>query len=217
MTELQVQARALGDPTRYAIYRCVADAEQPVGVAALTSRFGFNHNAIRQHLGKLVEAGLVEELSVKTGGPGRPRLTYRARPEADDRWGRVGPYERLAGLLLEVIATGDRPVEVGRRFGRSLGGAAASPADALREIADVMASQGFGPEVRTTKVRAEVVLHRCPFEASAVAAPEIVCELHRGLAEGLAEQSTMVSLDELVAKDPRRARCRLRFGLHRAG
>jgi len=57
---LQEQAR-LGDPTRHRIFRYVADAGRPVGVAELTARFELNHNAIRQHLAKLVDAGLVTE------------------------------------------------------------------------------------------------------------------------------------------------------------
>ena len=48
--ELQVQAKALGDPTRHRIFRYIADAAAPVGVAELTDHVGLNHNAIRQHL-----------------------------------------------------------------------------------------------------------------------------------------------------------------------
>ena len=57
MTTLQEQARALGDPTRHGIFRYVADAQRPVDIAELTDYFGVNHNAIRQHLAKLVSAG----------------------------------------------------------------------------------------------------------------------------------------------------------------
>ena len=57
MTTLQEQARALGDPTRHSIFQYVADAGHPVGVAELTAHLGLNHNAIRQHLAKLVSAG----------------------------------------------------------------------------------------------------------------------------------------------------------------
>ena len=40
MTTLQQQARALGDPTRYAIFRYIAEADAPVGVAELTDHLG---------------------------------------------------------------------------------------------------------------------------------------------------------------------------------
>lgn len=119
MNNLQQQARALGDPTRHGIFRYIADAERPVGVAELTTWFGLNHNAIRQHLAKLLDAGLVVETTVPNGGPGRPRLLYEIDPAAESRWGVLGPYERLSLLLTEIISTGDTPQEVGRRAARN--------------------------------------------------------------------------------------------------
>ena len=58
MSSMQEQARALGDPTRHDIFQYVVAAEGPIGVAELTEHFGLNHNAIRQHLAKLVVAEL---------------------------------------------------------------------------------------------------------------------------------------------------------------
>ena len=134
MTTLQEQAWALGDLTRHGIFRHIAE---------LTDRFGVNHNAIRQHVAKLVDAGLVIEDHAQSAGRGRPRLVYRLDPTVESRWGVVGPYERLSVLLAEVLRTGGD--------------------------------------------RIELVLHTCPF-ASAV-------------------------LAELVPRDPRRAKCRLRMHL----
>src|SRR5690606_9910173 len=70
------QAKALGDPTRHAIFRHIAQAGRAVGVAELTDQFPFNHNAIRQHLAKLVAADLVVETTAPAVGRGRPRLVY---------------------------------------------------------------------------------------------------------------------------------------------
>ena len=56
---IQREARALGDPTRYRLFRYIADAPRPVGVAELTGYAGLNHNAVRQHLAVLKDAGLV--------------------------------------------------------------------------------------------------------------------------------------------------------------
>src|SRR5690242_17677378 len=101
--ELLVQNRALGDPTRHAIFAYVRDAPAPVGVAELTEHFGLNHNAIRQHLAKLREAGLVVEEHQPPAGPGRPPLRYRPTPGAADRWGGSSPYEALAKMLLALV------------------------------------------------------------------------------------------------------------------
>ncbi|MGA9278262.1 helix-turn-helix domain-containing protein, partial [Ilumatobacter sp.] len=148
--ELQIQARALGDPTRYELFRHVADSGGQVGVAELTELKGFNHNAIRQHLSKLVDAGLLEESTAPSSGRGRPRLLYSVHPSADSRWDVTGPYERLSLLLSEVIRTGDTPVEVGRRAGaRGFDGATAMgvASDPLAAMASEMARAGFEPRI----------------------------------------------------------------------
>jgi predicted ArsR family transcriptional regulator len=210
MTTLQEQARALGDPTRHGIFRYVADAARPVGVAELTAHFGLNHNAIRQHLAKLVDAGLVIEGTAQSGGPGRPRLVYEVDPAADSRWGVVGPYERLSLLLAEIIRTGDMPVDVGWRAGQQFQSATSSPEEVITNMTDAMARLGFDPEVRRRGKRLDVILESCPFASTALADPDIVCALHLGVAQGLAD-GTGVVVDELIAKDPRRASCRLRL------
>ena len=216
MTTLQQQARALGDPTRYAIFRYLADTDDPVGIAELTEHFELNHNAIRQHLAKLVDARLVLEGQAQAAGPGRPRLVYEIDPGAESRWGVGGPYERLSLLLTEVISTGDSPEEVGRRAGQNYRVSASAPEDAVADIADAMAREGFDPTVRDRGSRFEIVLRTCPFESTAVAEPDTVCSLHLGIAEGLAD-GTGVVIDELVAKDPRRANCRLRLHIEDDG
>ena len=114
-TTLQEQAKALGDPTRHAIFRHISQAGRAVGVAELIDQFPFNHNAIRQHLAKLVAAGLVVETTAPAAGRGRPRLVYEVNPAVEGQWGTTGPYERLSRLLVEVIRTGLGPEEVGRR------------------------------------------------------------------------------------------------------
>jgi hypothetical protein len=42
---------------------------------------------------------------------------------------------------------------------------------------------------------------------------DIVCKLHLGMAEGLAEDNDAIEVDELIAKGPRRANCKLRLHL----
>jgi predicted ArsR family transcriptional regulator len=215
MSTIQLQARALGDPTRYRIFRHIVDAARPVDVEELTTEFGFNHNAIRQHLAKLVAAGLVLESKAVRSGPGRPRLVYTIDPSAESRWGAVGPYERLSVLLTEIIRTGDSPVEVGRRAARQFPVASSPVESSIADTAHVMATQGFEPEVRQRGSKVDIVLHRCPFELAVLDDRTVVCDLHLGLAEGLVEDMEELVLDELIAKDPRRAGCRLRYHVER--
>ncbi len=217
MTSLQVQARALGDPTRHAIFQYLVDADAPIGVAELTEHFGFNHNAIRQHLAKLVEAELVVEASAAPTGRGRPRLEYTVDPSTDGRWGVIGPYERLSVLLTEMVHTGEAAVDVGRHAGQRIRLAARPEQDPLDAFVEQMARQGFEPDTRLRGDRFDVTLRTCPFASAVLADPDTVCQLHLGLAQGVAEAVGDLEVDELVPKDPRRANCRLRGRIVREG
>ncbi len=211
MGTVQEQAKALGDPTRHAIFRYVIDAGVPVGVGELTDHLGLNHNAIRQHLTKLVAADLLLEGRVPTGGPGRPRLAYMPAPTVESRWGATGPYERLAFLLTEVISTGETPVEIGRRAGRRE--AADHREDAVAAVLQVMAASGFDPTVEGRHDGVDVVLRTCPYASTALVAPDSVCELHRGLAMGVVESVGGAVVEDLIRNDPRTAQCRLLINL----
>jgi predicted ArsR family transcriptional regulator len=210
MTTLQQQARALGDPTRHEIFRYVVDAARPVDVPELTENFGLNHNAIRQHLAKLVDAELVIEETAPASGRGRPRLCYTLAPSVESRWGVTGPYERLSLLLSEIVRTGDSPVEVGRRAGRRLRLGSTTGLDPVAELVNQMARQGFDPTVRQRHDDVDMTLRTCPFATTALADPDTVCGLHLGIAYGIAESVDGLVIDELIPKDPRRAHCRLR-------
>jgi predicted ArsR family transcriptional regulator len=207
-TTLQEQARALGDPTRHAIFRHIAQTGRAVDIAELNERFPFNHNAIRQHLAKLVGAGLITESKIHGAGRGRPRLAYEVDPAVEGQWGTTGPYERLSRLLVEIIRSGLDAEEVGRRSA-DLFRVPAPSGDAVADIRAAMARNGFDPEVRAVRDGAEIILHSCPFAAVAMADRRTICGLHLGIAEGLANDTTAM-ITRLVGHDPRKAECRLR-------
>lgn len=210
MNGLQHQARALGDPTRHELFRFIVDAGRPVDVSQLTEHLGLHHNAIRQHLAKLVEAELVVESTAPPAGRGRPRLQYTLNPSADSRWGVTGPYERLTLLLTEIIRTGDSPVEVGRRAGRRSTVVASSGADPVDALVGAMARHGFEPTAKRSGNQVDIVLGACPFETTALVDPDTVCGLHLGLAYGATDAVGGLVVDELLTRDPRRGACRLR-------
>lgn len=207
---LQAEARALGDPTRYAVFRYLADAGRRVDVAEISGHLGLNHTGIRQHLARLVEAGLVDEETAPPAGRGRPRLTYAVAPSAESRWGVAGPYERLSILLAAAVRSGEGPVEAGRRAAADLVAAAPVGDDPVATVAAAMASAGFDPVVRRRGRRADMLLRSCPFEAAALAEPETICSLHLGMASGVAELTGgRVAVEKLVRRDPRSSSCRL--------
>jgi predicted ArsR family transcriptional regulator len=205
----QAEARALGDPTRYRIFRYIADARRPVGVAELTDLLGLNHNAVRQHLAVLKDAALVIEEQERRNRPGRPRLLYCVNPDICGSWGTEGPYELLATLLSEVVRTQTSPREVGHRAGRRRARQVTQGGDTLAVLEEDLQAGGFHPDSIPLARGCDFVLGRCPFVEVAVTDPATVCQLHRGLAEGVAAQLGEGAVVDLVAQDPRQAGCRL--------
>lgn len=209
--QLQRQARALGEASRYRIFRYVVDADGPVGVAAITAHVGLNHNSVRQHLAKLCAAGLLVEEIARSGGPGRPTLRYRAAAATAALSGASSPYEHLSMLLLEVLGGGD-PFEVGAAAGRRALSPAKGDVDPLDVLEAEMARQGFHSRREQTGTAVELVVSSCPFEAAATTNAEVVCELHRGLTQGMVQAlGSDVGYVRLDAGNPRAGGCRIRL------
>ncbi len=206
---LQSEARALASPSRHRIFRYLADADDAVGVAELTSFMGFNHNAVRQHLAVLVECGLVTEQVEESRGRGRPRLLYHLNPQAAGLWETPGPYQYLAGLFASALESGRTPREEGQQAGRQTAATLRGGRDPLDAFEDQIRRGGFHPQRIIKGSRVDFVLERCPFEDVATSNPGAVCQLHLGLAEGLAEGLGGIEVDRLVIKDPHRAGCRV--------
>lgn len=205
----QSHARALGDPTRYRLFRYVVDADHPVGVAELTDYVQLHHNAIRQHLAVLLEAALITGEVERRDTPGRPRLLYRIHPEVAGTWGTSGPYAWLAGLLGDALEQKVTPRKIGFREGLKQGRDIGDAGDSASAMEQELLRSGFRP-VRSERGRqVTFVLGRCPFEDVATDNPTTVCQLHLGFAEGLAKGLGDVIVDHLTAKDPYRAGCRL--------
>ena len=184
--DLQLQAKALGDPTRHRLFRYIADAQAPVTVAELTVYAGLNHNAIRQHLAVLKDAGLVTEAE-RRNRPGRPRLLYRLHPEAAGEWGTPGAYAWLAGLLTAALRRGQDPRQAGRQEGHRRAAEMAGPGDPAGLLQQEISRRGFRPARADRGAVIEFTLGRCPFAEVAAADPDTICRLHLGLAEGLTE------------------------------
>jgi len=207
--DLQHEARALGDPTRHRLFRYIAEAPGPVGVAELTEFVRLNHNAVRQHLAVLKEAGLVTEEVEQRSRPGRPRLLYRLHPEAAGRWGTPGAYAWLASLLSDAVRRRLDPRQTGRQDGHRRAAELAGTGECITLLEGEIARRGFRPSRIERGRRVEFVLGRCPFADVADSDPETICQLHLGLAEGLAEGLGGIRVEGLAVKDPHRGGCRL--------
>lgn len=213
----QVDAEALADPTRFRIFDLLRRADGPMTIADLTAVVGVHHTAVRQHLTKLRDAGLVLEERAAPSGRGRPHLLYRVRPGPGPGSAVSGAYQRLAVLLAAAVRSGRSAREVGREAGRgvarnaALGAEEPARQDPVRIVVDEAERLGFRPAVEEADTGIDVVLHHCPFRDVAADDPDTVCSLHLGMAEGVAEEVGGLDVLGMVVNDPYRAGCRMQL------
>jgi DNA-binding transcriptional ArsR family regulator len=207
--DLRLQAKALGDPTRHRLFRYLAEAPAPVTVAELTAYAGLNHNAIRQHLAILKDAGLVTEEAELRDRPGRPRLLYRLNPEVAGEWGTPGGYAWLAGLLSAALRRGQDPRQAGRQDGHRRAAEMTGPGDPADLLEREITLRGFRPARIDRGAQIEFTLGRCPFAEVAAGDPDTICRLHLGLAEGLTEGLGGLITERLTVMPAHRAGCHL--------
>jgi predicted ArsR family transcriptional regulator len=206
----RLQAEALADPTRFAAYQLLRAADRPLTVAELTDAVGVHHTAVRAHLAKLRDAGLVVETHAEPSGRGRPKLLYTVSDVISaDRH----PYQELSAMLARVVREHSTPRLVGAAAGRDA--AATRDPSATADTVDVIEGEardlGFDPVRRGSAGHPELVLRHCPFAEVAADDPDSICSLHLGVAEGIAGARGDVEVLGMVVRDPHRAGCRLQL------
>lgn len=195
------RARALSAPTRVELLAHLQEADGPLTAADLAAMLGIHHTAVRQHLVLLVAADLVHPQPMPVVGRGRPRTGYVAGAVAGDT-----AYRELAGMLADAVRSKISAREAGRAAGRSVPQLAKGPVATLQREAQRL---GFRPECHDDGHTHEVVLRACPFADLAAAQPETICELHLGLAEGIADGSGTVTVGRMIYREPAAGGCRI--------
>jgi predicted ArsR family transcriptional regulator len=208
VTSVLSESQALGDPSRYAVFEALRSAPDGLLISDLTALIPLHHNAIRAHLATLIESGLVVRERTPVTGRGRPAHTYSLSPEAIARWSATNAHEELSLMLLDLVTSGDSPRDVGRRAGRRLRevvpGATAEGATPSDAVVAVGTELGFDPVTQANGIR----LRQCPYAATAAQSREIVCNLHHGIADAVAEGVDPGVRVGLVMHDPYAGRCR---------
>jgi predicted ArsR family transcriptional regulator len=200
--------QALGDETRYQLYRELAGSPRPLGAPQLAERLGLHANTVRMHLERMREAGLVEVEPVHRGTVGRPQHVYALASGAPGLDFDPPAHAVLAGLLAAMAERlgGDRfdAEETGRAWGKEAARRTRSGA-----CVDVLVNQltqlGFDPAVEPDGDGTKVAFLQCPFRDLAEAYPELVCNLHRGICSGALEQAgggSMEHFSTLYDPDP---------------
>lgn len=197
-----LRAKALSAPSRVTILARLRRATSPLTAADLAEAMDMHHTAIREHLALLIDAGLVRGEPLPVIGRGRPRTGYVAVRKAD----AAEAYRTLAAMLVEAVKSGQSARDAGRAAGSAV------PVSADGAVATVRAEAerlGFEPTVRVRGSLHEVVLTKCPFDELAVERPEIVCDLHLGIAEGVCAKAGGAVVEGIRLANPRKGGCRI--------
>lgn len=195
--------KALADDTRYAVYRELSTSTTALSAQDLADRLGVHANTVRLHLERLREVGLVDVEPVHRGTVGRPQHLYFLADGAPGVGFDPPAHALLAGLLAalaeHVGANGDDAVDTGHAWGVEAG-ARTRTHSCLRALEQELARLGFEPAVGpgdgTAEGSTRIDFLHCPFRELAEAYPTLVCNLHRGLCEGVVDQVGGGSVDE---------------------
>jgi predicted ArsR family transcriptional regulator len=188
--------KALGDDTRFAIYRELALATSPLSAQEIAERLGLHPNTVRPHLERMRDADLVAVETLHRGTPGRPQHRYSLAPGAPGLGGVESPaHTLLAGMLAAMAERAGADGLDAAAIGRGVGREAVAQEGVRRTSAQACAATlnrqldrlGFEPSPEEREQLTHIAFLRCPFRELAEAYPELVCNLHRGITEGVVE------------------------------
>jgi len=187
--------KALADDTRFAVYRELATSTAALSAQDLADRLGVHANTVRLHLERLREVALVDAEAVHRGTVGRPQHLYFLAADAPGLGFDPPAHALLAGLLAalaeRVGADPDDAAETGRAWGAEAGKRTRTTS-CLHALETELRQLGFepaaGPGDGTSEGGARIEFLHCPFRELAEAYPELVCNLHRGLCEGVVDE-----------------------------
>jgi predicted ArsR family transcriptional regulator len=188
--------KALGDETRFAMYRELARSTTALSAQDLADRLGLHANTVRLHLERLREAGLVDVEAVHRGTVGRPQHLYFLADGAPALGFDPPAHALLAGLLAalaeRVGADAAAATSTGRVWGADTGRRTRSRS-CLAALEAELTRLGFEPSSEPADGALEgstrIEFLHCPFRELAEAYPELVCSLHRGLCEGVVDST----------------------------
>ena len=192
MDRLQV-FKALGDNTRYAIYLELARAEMPRSTSEIADSLGLHPNTVRPHLERMRDVGLLFVEVDNQGTVGRPQHRYSLASEAPSLGLEPASFPVLAGLLANLAAAYDPEADevagVARDHGRhvALARVERGQRGCVEAVSAELADMGFDPVQDGGSRTTTIAFTQCPFRSLAEAFPDLVCNLHRGMIEGMVE------------------------------
>lgn len=176
-------------PARLRVLQGVADAPAPVTLADLAGRLGGHPNTTRQHLDALAAESLVSITHPRRDKPGRRPQAFAVTESGRRALAGRDPEASVVGAFAGYLVHRGRPAEEARAVGEVWAedgiaalDAADGPVDGLVRVLDML---GFAPTRTDDGTRPAVVLRSCPLLDQAERRPEVICELHRGMIDGV--------------------------------
>lgn len=204
LRSLEPLTKALGDPTRRAIYLWVR-ARGGATAAEVAEHVGVHANVARHHLERLVDAGFLTAAPDRNHTHvGRPSKRYRAVATStilDDVAAQLELLVSLVGRLLEELPA-ERAAAIAYDVGLAHGRTAATMLRPDAEpdtdvVAEALRRSGFPSLQAGTDVLRQ---DGCPFGTLASVHP-VLCATERGVLDGLLRE---LSADALTARSVRR-------------
>ena len=196
--EILEVSRALGDSTRFAIYRHITTSKTPTTVKDLVDAFGLHHSAIRIHLHKLQETDLITCRKLNRGGMvGRPQLAFLPSTKALSISLPPRNYRFLANLALDLACADEMTPELADSFGVAWGRRyirervdAGGPELPLPQAFDELCGQLtlLGGSMRYTSLNGDgyaLEERNCLFSDLAIERRPFVCLLHQAALKGM--------------------------------
>lgn len=203
---------AAPDGTRGQVLVALAEVPGGATVEELATALAIHANSVRNHVGALVESGLVDVVPEPPSGRGRPAHRYAVSVagsallavEQAGRFGGGGEYRALAEAFAHHLATRRGAQREARAVGELWGaqviaarrpqgvGARESVLSLLTDLGFAPAedesaggeSAGDDPAVGSSAGSGVVLLRACPLLESAQQNPEVICQVHLGLVTG---------------------------------
>lgn len=178
-------AHALSSASRLELLHLLAE-RGPSPVEELARTTGLHPNTVREHLATLGEADLVRREPQARGGRGRPRMVYRATTAAE----RLTEPDAVARTEAAVARTATARAVIDG-WSTPAPGAAAPRDDAASRAVYALEAHldafGFDPQFEEQALAFH--LWRCPVRDLARERQDVVCGVHRRLAQGVLDEA----------------------------
>jgi predicted ArsR family transcriptional regulator len=202
----------LAAPTRWALYRYVADRRTPATRDSAAAAVGIGRALAAFHLEKLARAGLLEVApdEPRPGRAGRPPKRYRRSGREVSVQVPPRDHALAARVFAAAVARGGRRARAdliaaaraaGERIARSRRGVTARHRSAGATIAQRLAALGYEPYREDDATR----LANCPFDAVASADRATVCAMNLALVGAIVRGTAGGRAS--VELDPRTSEC----------